>query len=73
MTGHPRTPLNQTAVLTVEADLTDWAEQHQAVALPDRAGLCMSPTKALLLLGDLLDGQQPGVGQLCEQRLRPGG
>jgi len=35
MTGHPRTPLTQTAVLTVEADLTDWAEQHQAVALPD--------------------------------------
>lgn len=35
MTGQPRTPLTQTAVLTVEADLTDWAEQHQAVALPD--------------------------------------
>ncbi|WP_343574216.1 hypothetical protein [Mycobacterium sp.] len=35
MTGQPHALLSETAVPTVEADLTDWAEQHQAVVLPD--------------------------------------
>lgn len=35
MADYARSLLDQTAVLAVEADLADWAEQHHSVHLPD--------------------------------------
>lgn len=35
MADRARSLLAQTAVLAVEADLVDWAEQHHSVHLPD--------------------------------------
>ncbi|MBF9352145.1 hypothetical protein [Mycobacteroides chelonae] len=35
MLKHDDVPTGNTRVLIVEADLTDWSEQHHAVALPD--------------------------------------
>lgn len=35
MADYARSLLAQTAVLAVEADLVDWAEQHHSVHLPD--------------------------------------